>query len=391
MRFKINENLSSAPGFYGISDYYRYFKYYFDYFLNPRPDFDKLIENENIYIENEKVETLLSFVRDEQSYCQLLVGHTGIGKSTIIRNYFKLFKHTPQITDDTIIVPYFCDNLTEDLSADVFFASNLQYVADELIKKLEKPIDKEVFWHFIHDTKPEVLTRHRKGEYVSWKDDLTILMNDGRFAYSSFLLKYLLSFKENSCFKHIVLILDDIESIDNKNVRKSYINFAYHAYECLKNKDNDIHIKLIIAERPHTREEFHSKDWEDQKSDIDIWHPPAIEKLFEIRHKYVLSKIATDAIDRPSWQTSYEFLCFLLNKIERFDGGLFLGLNNFDVRKSLRSVEYCLSQGTWFQTTKPKSEAFTIDGRTIAVHISSELILKETFDLINRETYKIRS
>lgn len=393
MRHKINNATKRIRAKFGMSDYYRYFRYYFDFYLTPQPDFDFLEEASELYIPVLEVEEYLSSLQGNQSFCVLLVGHTGIGKSTILRNYFDVLRHKPKIDPDTgeIIIPYFCNNHgcnnhgVQD-TACVFFASGIQYVADELIKRLEEPFNRVNLWDFIDNNKPTSFTRYRKGEFHSKEEDLEILLENDQFAYSAFLLKYLLSQKVNSCFSNVVILFDDVEGLDSSEIRRKYIDFAYHAYSCLKNKDGSWHVKLLIAERPYTRREFHKRDWQDQKPDINILMPVSLKELFQARHSHVVSKTEPKAIKRESWEASFEFLNQVLDKIDVHGKELLLSLSNFNVRKAFRKLEHCLSKGSWFQTTLPGSQAFKIDDNTVSIRITNPLLLK-ALGYGERDTY----
>ncbi|MBI4708161.1 MAG: hypothetical protein HY761_09620 [Candidatus Omnitrophica bacterium] len=63
-------------------------------------------------------------------------------------------------------------------------------------------------------------------------------------------------------------------------------------------------------------------------------------------------------------------------RVENKTGDLLLSLDNYNIRRALRTLECCLSQGSWFQTTEIKRSSFEIDGRTISVKISRPIVLR---------------
>ncbi|MBI4708162.1 MAG: hypothetical protein HY761_09625 [Candidatus Omnitrophica bacterium] len=297
MRFKINDTIKPTASFQGSSDYYRYFKYYFDFYLSPNPDLENLDHATELYVKNAEIETLLESAYSNQSFCQMLVGHTGIGKSTIVKNYFDVMRPNPVFRDDNIIIPYYCIAHIKQKDPSKFFTSNMQTVADRLIERTGQRLDREGFWQFIDNNKPEVIRRHRIGEFKSINEDLDAVAAHDPFAYASFLIKFLLMYDCNRVFNNIILLFDDVEALDSTK-RKPYIDFAYHTYSCFKNKDAPYHVKLFISERPHTRRDFHGNDWADQKPDINLWSPPRLANIIQARHNYVVKNLAPEAIKR---------------------------------------------------------------------------------------------
>ncbi len=376
-RSKINndEPLSRPTG--GSSDYYRYFKYYFDFFLPPRPDLANLEHHKFIYVKNHEIETLLSnFFDGQQSFCQLLTGHTGIGKSTIVRKFFDLWHSTRLLRDTHIVIPYFSNNLTAStLKASTFFASQIRVITDKLSAALSSPLNYDEFWDYIDAARPETLRRYRKFEFTSKKDDLRILAENDEFSYQALLVKFLLAKPEHSKIKHIIIVFDDVESLDPA-IRHDFIAFAYHAFCCLRNRDGNYHVKLLLAERPHTRDEFHHFNWQEQRPDIQIKTPASLREIFLARHEYVIKEKKPEATQRESWSHAFQILCQLIDRIDRHGRDFLLDLCNYNIRTAMVSIETMLSQGGWFQTSDLRQPTFKINEQTIRVRITEDRILK---------------
>jgi hypothetical protein len=318
---------------------------------------------------------LSTVVEAQQSICQLFIGLAGIGKSTVLRNYFKLGQQNDLIRDKFVLLPYSCNTLTSTLTPSMFFASKLRVVTDKLTELLPSPINYDELWDYIDKNKPDVLRRYRKFKFVSKISDLETLANNDEFAYQAMLIKYLFAMPHFHHLKQIIIVFDDVEAI-NHDKRHDFIEFAYHAFSCLNNKDRDYHVKLLLAERPHTRDEFHSLNWQEQRPDINITIPASLKEIFLSRHCYVMEIKNPDAVQRELWQNSFQILCQLISKLDQYGREFILELTNYNIRNAMIAVESMLAQGRWFQTSDIHQSAFTIGSHTIRVRITNERILK---------------
>lgn len=380
MRTRRNANPKNIQNL-GMSDIYRFFRHYFDFYLPPNPDMGNLEDRTDLYVNNDVVEEQLrAFSESEQSFCQLLIGSTGIGKSTILRNYFKLWHADLPVHEDKIIISYCCNtvvNLPDPIS---FFTAPLRIATDQLIQLSgTDSIDYDSLWQFIHHNKADTLRRYRPWDVLhssSKRDDIKYLAEGDPFAMHALLLKYMLSKPGFSHIQQVILILDDVESLP-LSARDEFVSYAYHAFSCLSNKDDSYHVKLLISERPHSRDDLHRKyDWREQKPDIVVNRPCSLKDLFKMRYRYAKERLSSDIAMRDKWRESHDILLQLVDCIDRHGSDFLLNLANYNVRDALFSLEYCITHGGWFQIGKTRQPQFSIHTANTAFNLTFERLLQ---------------
>ncbi len=379
MRQKINKKFPNPSDRTGESQYYRYFKPYFDLFLPVRPTLPEETHHRLVYVQNSGVEARLkAFTEASQSFPQAFIGFTGVGKSTILQHFFGLTESTPRIVAGTIVIPYTCNPTTSQLTPGQFFAEGIGAVNDMLQREYGLQVDDNAFHAYIVKHRPQALTRYRAFYFETAKDDLRILGANDQFVFQAMLLKYLLEQKPCHSISQVILVLDDIESLEPQSRQPEFIQFAFHGFSCLRRHDREWHVKLLVAERPYTRAHFNSYDWLDQRPDIIIDIGVSMKELFAARLNYATTHRSTNLNQRSNWDESYRLLCSLVERIAYSQGDFLSALNNFDIRKTLASLDHMLSRGTWFElrANDERSGAFQIDGNTIRVKVTEHRILQ---------------
>lgn len=376
---KISNELSSVTGYTSSNNLYKYFKYYFDFYFPPEPDLQRREEREQILVTRDHLHEMLDDLFADQSFTCLLLGYTGIGKSTLLRHKFHIHSEKSRIIKSkrTLIIPFFGDIATNIGDISQNFASVIR-AAGEIFDPKDS-LDDIDFWNFINLNKPRILSKFRGRKFISKVDDLTKLFENDPFAYATFKLKKLLSDKkynnEELNVNNVIIIIDDIESIKESETLNKLFNFSAKAYECLRNKEGEVHIKLLIAERPSTKKMLKAQDWIDKKEDdFYIDSIPSLKEIFISRNTFAIEHKAPNVAARKNWEESYNVLEVLLSGLEKNHQGMIEKLCNFNIRKSLRVFESALSHGTWFMAHSNSSGAFSVN--EIRMSSNPALILK---------------
>ena len=262
----LNHDLSMGNNQIGLQ-----FKELFDllkthYYVGTKYDdtYNKLSEDgmSKIYVMQPDLHRELDmFVENEQNSTAYLVGYTGVGKTTLLRNYFRIFDRNPIITDDTIIL--YKSFLSDDIkNVDQFrriLASSINFLITEIIKKNKSSSSHiksdEQFYNYILKNKGETLFDLRL------TDELLQNLTDKRvinelldnlyekkpLAYSLLRLKFLLISLNK--YKKIVFIYDDIERHD-KEIQLEFIDSVVDTINnCFAAIETNIKIKTLVSLR----------------------------------------------------------------------------------------------------------------------------------------------
>jgi len=350
MNIRINSryHTKSKPSY--RTEIYKYYKYYFDYFLTPEPDLDFEIFKK-IYVPNTEAEDLLTDFLSFSSCIQLLIGYTGIGKTTIIRNFFGLINENPVIRENEgfVIVPIFPDSDIVLPPPEIFFGSQLSSLNHLIESKYKLKVHDSEIWDQVNFDKSRILEEARMGDFISKEDDISKLKEKKYFAYHAEKFKAL-TLKVDS-IKSIIFILDDLESIMNNDDLNDYLMYVTKAFKCLRNFSKKLSVKVLISERPHTIVEFDRFDWIDNKkeSDIILSKIPHLKDIFLKRNEVALEYAQNNIKERKSYDEALDIICQLLHNVEENGGDSITFLNNFNIRKSMRILERSLASSQEYE------------------------------------------
>lgn len=343
----------------------RYFGPLIDFLLAPYPILPGETNGlETTYVSNPVAESeLYEILSHDQSNFWQFVGYKGTGKTTVIRGGLKLWNSSTitRLVDDTLIV--YCSFNSTDLYSDddeVKPAHAVRHVVEgaigaalDVIRQKHSDRDgpnpsEHEFYDFLKHTKADVLFRYpttvehadpKVAQLRSWEAA-------NRLTYRAVQLKYELSRLPRSgststianpfAKRQIVVIFDDIEGITNKEGRKALTMLISPLWNCLRN-GVDYPTKILIAHRPHTRDEFMRNQ---------TWTPITIEFVSALTLRILLQTRAEkflehtvegkDLAARQSWQESYAALWSLLTRYGTTESQeVILALSNYCFRDSL--------------------------------------------------------
>ena len=274
-----------------------------------------------IYINQPMLESKIQkqFVEIENDVVKFLVGPTGVGKTTLIRNVFKVFDREVTVTDNNLIIyvsfysmaSYLKD--TEDSNTVVLDAvlgainGAISYLdgrdyADRLFS-YDEAYYSDVY-NFVKTNNPHLLhtvydTSSNVGKVQSGSSKryiLDCLAEHKPIDYRMCQLKYYLHLykkRTNSMFDNIILILDDTEALASKYAN-SVVEFAYQSKKCLQaNYNREYNFKVLITMRNYSyrieqirrKEAFREIPWDDVIMKDTV---PKLNEIINKRAEYVL-------------------------------------------------------------------------------------------------------
>ncbi len=378
------------------NDIYRKFKYQFDNLFNADeiPQNDR--EFEDMYVHDEQFEKeLFDFLQMYSSSMKFCVGYTGIGKTTTIRHCLNLGVSTVTKIDNksmldpeknVVVFPTFLDGAMY-IDGDGFdFNGRVAAVCRSLEEKYPelKLVTRSAegrlgFYNFIRNHTPRILedlddyaSDDTSNEYEI-KKNLSHAQKKYPFEYYASKLKYYLLCK-NSIFDRLVVVLDDIETLPEKEQHK-VISRYLHFFGCMKNtdiaEDNTYRVTMLISVRPHTLRLYRNKGSIQnfrgleafsiatntvlKKNSIDL------AVFFKRRFDYYTSRSPKSVGNRDSWEDCYKNLMQLNNAFEGKYKSMITNLCFYNVRAALAAYSKVFANRFWIQGNRAKEMFFTVD------------------------------
>lgn len=337
-----------------------------------------------IYV-NDAIENKFSeLVNEELHSMKYFVGFTGIGKTTSLRNFFKVFNRDVRFTDNEIIIyiSFFNSNLQindPQGSIEQEITKYFKRAIKLLIKNYSIPIDNKdennfwkKFYDFIESNKVTELqtdeitpTTYSSIEEIKYFELIENIRKDNSLDYYSGLLKYIV--KSFTKISRIIIIYDDIES-KNELFHEHAIETARHIHACLSTlKGSNYFVKSIFSLRAYTFRSSMDRQLEARRENVQrdtIFKNdcPSLKKIFELRFKSIENITSSDESKRTDAQN-----CFMkiLNK-ETFDCGKFLySITDYNICDSMNLFAKILTNHNWIGKKEiNNSGAFTLNDET---------------------------
>lgn len=240
------------------------------YFYEVRPD-----GTSEIYVKDPLESELDKLVMTESNEIRYLVGYTGMGKTTLLRNYFRVLDRKVHIRNNMLVlnISFYYAALSADRpqkSVEDEIVRYLTSAIETLIKINKKIVEKEdEFWDGLYDyiekNKPVILRNEELRPGISLRslvadsdeksiDEklnlLTYACQNSRLEYYSCILKYVLN-KINDIDK-VVFVFDDIESKE-AIFHRPVVELARHLHACFSCiDDRRSWVKTIVSLRAYT-------------------------------------------------------------------------------------------------------------------------------------------
>ena len=363
-RIRINEHTKPIEG-YKRNDLYRQFT----------PVFNTIFSSESLavehnngdagYVPNRGIEdSIRSFSDAPVNQLNLIVGETGIGKSTYIRKIF-LSGLNPIIRDSTLYIPYFLNGkvITNNNFEDVFIRQlRAAYKLCRRTFGVLKEFDHQKIFDFIDEHNAALLEVGDFFDEKSPREVLSQLSQDAPYAFFAEMLKYAAEFTE---LEKVVVVIDDLEAIDDPLVQHKFIHQACGFHKCLKNVGNrNFSGETVVAMRPFTKKLLKNANWFSAYTPntiVNISKPVRLAHIFLARFDYILSQgHGSRYVDRERFE---EARLVLERVFHRFDTTLLVQigmLSNYNIRDAITLVGEVISNRRFIQGNIPPREQFKI-------------------------------
>ena len=320
------------------------------------------------------------------------VGLTGMGKTTLLRNYFRITNRDVKLNQNDLVLYisfYYSDLISDQPEQSVrdVINSYLERTVDKLLEKYARILGhNETFWDsfysFIEDNKPTLLYKEgvvpgsslldysNQNLSDAYKIDILKTTKEKRpLEYFTSLIKYILSYTKES--HKLVLIYDDIESKD-EIYHKPVIEVARHIQSCFSAIEGDrITVISIVSLRAYTfrcnisrqleaRREIISKDVILKKEAVDI--KDIFHKRFDAIEKIESINTTDNYIDAK------RELSYVLNQLDKIGKGLIYNISNYNLCDAMIVFSNVLTNLNWIACDEKEYKgAFQIDSKNYRI------------------------
>ena len=329
-----------------------------------------------IYVKDELEQELDMFCKHRNNLMNYLVGFTGMGKTTLLRNYFKIQDRDVHLSNERLVI--YVSFYYASLNADSPQAS----VETEIVKYLVRAIKKigeqfpeiakeeELFWSelydYIEDNKPVSLKEAditpecslsslfsctNKKTIQQKREQLIKTCQENKLEYYSSLLKYLL--KKTQCAKDIYFIFDDIESKEAL-FHRPVVEVARHMHSCFSCFEGDFIVKTLVSLRAYTYRSNVDRQLEARREQIQkntIFKRVTVDlnRIFKVRFDELESELGTDekAKTKMSYDNAVKQLEVVSNQINNSFGPLIINLANCNLCTAMSMYNSILVNTEW--------------------------------------------
>lgn len=378
-KFSAIFNILMNPGYYEGTKYAEYF--------------NRLNENgtSKIYIHDPMEVELQKMVNSTKNQMKYLVGLAGMGKTTLLRNFFRITDRDAKIDENNIIIyiSFYYAALSIDSpqkSVEQILIKYLSRAIQIILKKHHSIIeDKKRFWEEFYDyidhNKPELLMNENLSPSSDFLEDLSETISYKRkkqqldktcestpIEYYSSFMKYILSKIEKPY--NIILIYDDIESKAGI-FHSALIEVARHMHSCFSATEDNRSVKTIVVLRAYTfrsyierqsdaRREIIEKDTLLKKNTVNL------HDIFDIRFKEIeeIEKIKENAKNIQSYQDAREQLQYVEQRLDTIGSNLIYNLANYNLCNAM--ILYCsvMTNVEWVACDeKERNGSFRVDAQ----------------------------
>lgn len=332
-------------------------------------------QSETYVIQEELEHNLDNFIDEYGDGLKYLIGFTGIGKTTLLKNHFRTLKRDIEINKNSIIIyiSFFTADLNTtniDQSVEEEIANYIKRTIDLLwrIPGVDNPYEKDSkfnnrFYDFIENMKPVLLYTNdfspammsidrTTDEYI--KKALNSLLNKNKIEYHSCMLKYALSFCRN--IKKVIFVYDDIEALKEIRFHKAIISKANHIHSCLiTSRDRYYFTKTIISLRAFTFRSNVDSDFEARRQivDRDVILKDSVPDIAEIFIKRFIVAMKQNYENEnigniETWNDAIEVLKKIVQGLSINFGTLISALTNYNIPRSFMMFGKIITNHRWF-------------------------------------------
>lgn len=319
-----------------------------------------------IYVDQPELETKLQeeFLDEEGDITKYLVGYTGVGKTTLIRNFFGIFNRDIIVKDDNLLiyVSFYSmietgkkrlqKSIIEVMELACTYLSGVDYMT-----RLQSYNNDDYYWGFYefinsnnkiiphsYPNSPKY-TKNIDEKKEDYKIILDYIKKNSPLDYTLCQLKYNLhQYEERTkrTIKNVVFIFDDIEA-KPMSYQNKLIEIIYHIKKCLQAfKKRSYSFKTLITLRYYSfrLEQIRAKSAfrEINKSDIILKSTvPSLSNVINQRFQFILEheNIISTLSDVQSYKDAKIELDNILIKLYGQYDKMLLSLTHYNIFESM--------------------------------------------------------
>jgi len=360
VREPINERFSSRRTD-GPSDIFRKFQSIFRIIGQSANPATNRQEFREWYVRNPPVEQQIDFVlREDQTSCVwFIIGHTGIGKSTVL-GYTCDGNETAYSPDIGLLrIHISCNPLDiRDMAEwkDQFCAI-LEQACSMLEAELKVVVAPPDLARYIQSYAGDLLYRPNLPSESTLEERIEAVRHSERRAYLLERLKFL----SKDRVKRICIIIDDLESLPHE-IQSAAVHDVFRAHRSLTQNAGPIPCtSALVSLRPDTFAAIKKGISPFVPERIRFGDPVKLDKLFQARFDTALKKLAPRIGKPAEWQRCLDVMKNVAGRLDKGYGGTFVWLANHNVRDALLRFMDVLANRRWFQRDAKREDAFTLE------------------------------
>lgn len=341
-------NILLSPDYYEGSAYGEYFKF-----------LDSDGTNSAYVAQPETERALAEFIEDKNNTIKYLIGYTGVGKTTVLRNFFKVFDRKIVVRDNNLILYHsFFSMSPHSMSVEEAVVSSLRNAINTISNftdtatRLLSYDDQfyKSFYEFFKGNNEILLNSFPNNqEFIqrmkscSSKEAIILdyILNKDPLSYTLMELKFHLSINKKK-YKNLIIIFDDIETKDLQ-YNDNLIFLADTIKNCLSaNQDKSCKFKILVSLRSSTwrlrnerLQEAHRKITSNQfiiKQEVPKLREVILRRLNVIlNHQDLFTLIAP----KNSWTYAEKSLRYILSNLYTNYDDTIMALTHNNIFKSM--------------------------------------------------------
>ena len=350
-----------------------------------------------VYVEQKELQDRLQtkFLDRQTDLAMYLVGYTGVGKTTLIRNFFHVFDRKIAVSDNNLVIY---------LSFYATAASTKERPKEWLLRIIEQSVKMACTYVAGYENYAEMVRNYNEDVYkniytfiegnnsnlahgsVDPLDDIEIDTNN---YYRSFLtglkrqdpldfrmsmLKYYLEAKQVK-YDNIIFIFDDLETL-NEEEREEAIRLAMHIKKCMQAfQRRSYHIKVLIALRNYAFRMHTIRELEAFRvvleSDVILKDKvPPLGEIVKVRMEKLLENADVAVVkDQNAYEIMGKKLLRVLQKMYGSYDEMLLELTHYNIFTSMRLLARIITNKRYFGSNeKEEKGAFVINPEDYPVY-----------------------
>jgi hypothetical protein len=363
MRIRINENAvayQTSP-----SALYRRFRKIFETVLattNPALEYRDWAK---WYIPMPALEQALydTLFDNSADHLHFLVGHTGIGKSTVLQKLIgtDTGTHMPQRSSYVHYLSFNPRFIRDDAGLMKVLCAGYRAASYRLRDICQKTFTDNELTDFMVANCEEVLLRPDLPFNATTLQFFQTLLETDRRAYELVCLKKLAL---ETDIEHLCIVVDDLESL-TVPLQLAAIREVVHAHRCLiRNKGRKHKVSTLIVLRPDTyafaKQQVDLSPFGFQA--VDFGKPVDLYDLMKVRFDDALRSAEADRTALKSdWRTSIDVCCGVMKELGAYSTDCIVALANSNVREALNLFTGVLRNGHWFERNRNPYAAIHVE------------------------------